>query len=266
MIYINSLGGYKVYKTSIKKSIYWRSFDVCRDLELLEEALRHLKPKLVINCIGIVNKLVTDKNKAKVTFVNSYFPHKLAEICKENGSKLIHISTDCVFSGEPEGFSKKAGNYTEDSKHSPTDFYGASKALGEVNDDYHLTIRTSIIGPEVKKHKKGLMEWFLKQKGKKVKGYTKVIWSGVTTLELAKQIIDLYEKEVSGLVNLASKPISKYDLLCLMKEVYGLKGKVKKDSSLKCDRSMKSIRKDINYSIPTHKQMLIELKEFGEKQ
>ena len=254
--YIKTLPEFEVSFTTRneKKGIY---FDAYQDFDKIIPILDKVKPDLVINCIGVVPSFINNFNKGKVIFLNSYLPYRLSVVCGLSGIKLIHISTDCVFSGE-------GGNYTEESNLTPTDFYGLTKATGEVNDDYHLTIRTSIIGPELKGSKNGLMEWFLGQEDKEVKGYTKAIWSGVTTLELAKKIIEMYDKEVTGLINIVSKPISKYDLLCLIKKVYNLKITTKEDDALKCDRSMKSIR-DIKYSVPTHKQMLIELKEFGEK-
>ncbi len=255
--YIKALPEFEVSFTTRneKKGIY---FDAYQDFDKIIPILDKVKPDLVINCIGVVPSFINKSNKGMVVFLNSYLPYRLATVCRLSGAKLFHISTDCVFSGEE-------GNYTEESNLTPTDFYGLTKATGEVNDDYHLTIRTSIIGPELNNSKNGLMEWFLSQKNKEVGGYTGVIWSGVTTLELAKKIIEMYDKEVTGLINIISKPISKYDLLCLIKKVYGLKTIIKWDDKIDCDRSMKSVRKDVNYIVPTHEEMLKELKEFGEK-
>jgi len=271
--YLKSLPDFEVYFTSRGKqdmnAIY---FDAYNDFKFIEEILREIKPDLVVNCIGIINKFVTEENKEEVLFVNSVLPHKLARICNENDSKFIQISTDCVFSGEIDDSSRIDGIYTEESKVSPTDFYGLSKACGEVNDDYNLTIRTSLIGPELDKYKSselkelknGLMEWFLAQDGKKIKGYTDVIWSGVTTLELCKQIVEMYNKGVTGLINIVSEPISKFDLLNLIKDVYEIDVKIEKDDLLKCDRSMKSV-KNIQYIVPDHLTMLLELKELETK-
>ena len=182
--YINSLPHFKVDFTTRNKGkgIY---FDAYKDIEKIEDIIKKTKPELVINCIGIVNHIIREGDEDKVVFVNSYFPQKLAHICKSNDSKLIHISTDCVFSGNK-------GCYTENSPYSPVDFYGLSKAAGEIKDNHNLTIRTSIIGPEIKEPKTGLMEWFLGQKEKSTKGFTKAIWSGLTTLELAKKIIEMH--------------------------------------------------------------------------
>lgn len=220
-----------------------------------EEIFEKIKPHLVINCIGIINRFITEENILETISVNSYLPHKIAQICKNRGIKMIHISTDCVFSG-------KEGSYNEDSIYSPTDFYGLSKAEGEIKDNHNLTIRTSIIGPEIKEPKTELMEWLFKQKGEKVKGFANVIWSGVTTLELAKKIVEMYKKNVSGILTLASEPITKYDLLCLINNTYGLGIEIIKDDTFVCDRSMKSIRNDVEYAIPSMEDMIKELKEW----
>jgi len=217
--YVKSLPDFEVYFTvrneTAKSGIY---FDVYKNLGKIEEIMKKIKPKLVINCIGFVNHIIKEQDKDIATFINSYFPHKLAKICRLNNSKLIHISTDAVFSGEE-------GNYTEDSPYSPIDFYGISKATGEIKDNHNLTIRTSIIGPEIKEPKTGLMECFFKQNEKTVKGFTNYILSGLTTLELAKKIIEMYKNNVIGLITIASKPISKHDLLCLIKKNISFKYK-----------------------------------------
>ena len=256
--YLKTVPEFDVYFTSrnMKKGIF---FDVVKNIDSLDAVIDEIKPNLVINCIGIINSLVETNNKDIVTWVNSYFPRKLAKICKAKGIKLIHISTDCVFSG-------KEGNYNEESEYSPVDFYGVSKAAGEIIDDHNLTIRTSIIGPEIKEPKNGLMEWFFSQKEKEVKGFKKVIWSGVTTLELAKKIVEFYKKDVKGLIVVASKPINKYDLLCLIKEIYSLEIIVHPVESPVCDRSMRSVREDIRYSVPNHKEMLEDLKKMMDKE
>ncbi|PIO08353.1 NAD(P)-dependent oxidoreductase [Candidatus Pacearchaeota archaeon CG10_big_fil_rev_8_21_14_0_10_34_12] len=258
--YLKSLVDFEVYFTTRNENssegIY---FDANKNPEKIEEIIKRVNPDVIVNCIGIVVSLVREDNRDMVTFINSYLPHKIANICKANNTKLIHISSDCVFSG-------KEGGYTENSLYSPIDFYGLTKATGEVNDNHNLTIRTSIIGPEIKEPKTGLMEWFFSQKGKEVKGFTKAIWSGVTTLELAKRIVEMHQKNVAGIINIASQPINKYDLLCLIKKVYNLNIMIEPDDSVISDRSMKTIRKDVNYSVPSHENMLIELKEWIDSQ
>ena len=254
--YINSLPNFETYFTTRnkEKGIY---FDAYKDIEKIKDIIKKIKTGLVINCIGIINSLIKEHNKDKVIFLNSYFPQKLANVCKLNNSKLIHLSTDCVFSG-------KEGGYTENSPYSPVDFYGVSKAAGEIKDNHNLTIRTSIIGPEIKEPKNGLLEWFLSQEGKEVKGFTKAIWSGLTTLELAKKIIEMHQKNITGLINIVSEPITKYDLLHLIKEIHNIDIIINADNALVCNRSMKSVRQDGDYSVPTHKQMLQDLKQWEE--
>jgi len=257
--YINSLKDYKVYYT-LRKEINLKKqeifFDAYKNLEEINEIIKKIKPILIVNCIGIIKPFVNN-NKEKVVFLNSYFPHKINKICIEKNIKFIHISTDCVFSG-------KKGAYTEESLYSPKDFYGLSKATGEINNKHNLTIRTSIIGPELKKSGVSLMNWLFQQKNNKIKGFKKAIWSGLTTLELSKKIVEMYEKKVTGLINITSKPINKYNLLKIINEVYKLNINIDPNNSFYCDRSMKSIRDDIKYNVPSHNQMIIELKNWTE--
>lgn len=171
----------------------------------LEEILKKVKPDFVINCIGILNQFA-ENNPDIAIYVNGYFPHYLDRLSEKYGYKLIHITTDCVFSG-------KKGNYTEDDFRDADSYYGRSKAIGEVNNNKTLTFRTSIIGPDINKDGIGLFNWFMKQEGK-IKGYSNVFWSGVTTLELAKAIEASFNQNISGIVHLVNnKKISKYDLL-----------------------------------------------------
>jgi len=253
--YIKTLAEFTVYSTKRDKNLQENEFyyDAYKDFEKIKEIISKVNPELVINCIGIVPKMISNENKEMTSFINSKFPHKLAELCKNNSTKLIHISTDCVFSG-------KERNYTENSPYSPVDFYGESKAKGEINDNNNLTIRTSIMGPEIKQKKNGLMEWLFSQE--KVKGFKNAIWSGLTTLELSKKIIELHEKNITGIINVASAPISKYDLLNLIKQVYDLNIEIIPEGKFHCNRSMKTIRTDV-YEVPSHEQMLKELKEFN---
>lgn len=255
--YINSLKEFEVYSTIKQKETKEKEifFDAYHNIGAFDAILHKVQPELVINCIGIVKSRVKEDNKEPITFINSYMPHKLASICKKNNSKLVHISTDCVFSGEQ-------GAYTENSPYSPVDFYGLSKATGEVNDRHNLTIRTSIIGPELNKPSRGLLEWAFAQKGKTIKGFTGAVWSGLTTLELAKQIIEMHKKNVTGLINIASEPITKKDLLELINEIYKLNMHIEPESKFFCDRSMKTLRTDVGYNVPGHKEMLKALKQW----
>ena len=183
-----------------------------RNLESFDAIFLAYKPSVVINCIGV---LINDANRniENAVFVNSYFPHYVAKLSENYGAKLIHISTDCVFSG-------KSGKYSETDFSDAIDIYGRSKSLGEVNYGDHLTLRTSIIGPELKNTGSGLLNWFLNSDNS-INGYTDHLWGGVTTLQLAKVILQVLENDYTGLVHVSNgHEISKYELLNIFKEVW----------------------------------------------
>jgi dTDP-4-dehydrorhamnose reductase len=228
----------------------------------LEQYLFQEKPDVVINCVGVLIKgSKTDPTNA--IYLNAYFPHLLSDIIKFHGGKLIHISTDCVFSG-------LKGNYSEQDTPDASDTYGRSKALGELINDYDLTLRTSIVGPELKENGEGLFHWFMKSKGK-VNGYTNVIWGGVTTLALAKVIEQGMDENIVGLQHVTNGvPISKYDLLDYFKYVWDKTdidiipdGKEKKDSSLITKRmaplyfgfSYLQMLEDLRYWMQQHSEL-----------
>jgi dTDP-4-dehydrorhamnose reductase len=225
------------------------------DLTKLEEIIETIKPDITINCIGILNDHASNNNKLAFQ-VNSLLPHQLVKLTERCQGKLIHISTDCVFSGSK-------GNYTEDDIPDGTSVYAQSKQLGEILSNKHLTIRTSIIGPELKEDGIGLFLWFMQQNGV-IKGYEKVWWNGVTTLELAKAIEVMIKQNVTGLYHLGSeKKISKFKLLKLIQEVFEKNNvKIIPDSNIVLDRTIKSIRTDFQYTIPSYKKMLLELKDW----
>jgi len=184
------------------------------DFPKVSSCINKNEPDVIVNCIGIVKQLPEAQDPLKSIMINALFPHQLATICQQNNIRLIHFSTDCVFSG-------RRGNYFEDDISDAEDLYGRSKFLGEVNYPGCLTIRTSIIGRELKGNH-GLLEWFLSQKGNKVFGYKNALFSGVTTITLSK-IIDKIVSEnlkISGIYHVSSDPISKYDLLSLVNKVY----------------------------------------------
>jgi len=211
------------------------------------------RPCKIINCVGIKN---SDTNKDELEQINSKLPKILASILdkKKDGSQLVHISTNGIFSGSK-------GNYVETDKPDPINNYGKSKLVGEVSHSPHLTIRTSIIGPELK-FNKGLFEWFLSQKNE-INGYTEVKWNGVTTLECAKFIDWIIDKKVNGLIHLFSTKISKYDLFNITKEIYGKNIKVTPDDSIKQDLTLNTSRTDIKYNVPKLSEMLNELKNIS---
>ncbi len=221
----------------------------------LEQLIDSLKPDVVVNAIGLLNEKA-EENRAAAFQVNSLLPHQLAKLTERYGGKLIHISTDCVFSGEK-------GDYTETDPIDGISVYAKTKALGEVISDRHLTIRTSIIGPEVKENGIGLFLWFMNQTGE-IKGYKNMMWNGVTTLELAKAIDELLKRDINGLYHLASEDkISKYDLLKLIQEIFEKRDVViKADEEIVMDRTIRNTRMDVNYLVPSYKEMLIELEKW----
>lgn len=201
----------------------------------LIRAFAQIRPDVVINCIGLIKQLDIDSDPLSAIFINSLFPHRVSAICKSAGSRFIHISTDCVFDGVN-------GNYKESDVSNARDLYGRSKSLGEVGDSHCITLRTSIIGHELR-GKLGLVEWFLSQK-ERVQGYTRAIYSGFPTVELAG-IISKYvltNQDLAGLYQVSSDPISKYDLLCLIAEKYGKQIKIEPYEQFVIDRSLDSSR------------------------
>jgi dTDP-4-dehydrorhamnose reductase len=205
------------------------------DFTSVQKVLLKYKPDIVINCIGVIKQLPAAKDHLQCIEINALFPHRLAKVCEEIGARLIHISTDCVFSG-------KKGMYTEDDFPDCDDLYGRTKLLGEVDYPHAVTLRTSIIGHELKSNV-SLVDWFLSQEGK-VKGYTKAIYTGFPTVELARIITDyvIPNRELAGLYHVSSDPISKYDLLRLVVKQYNKKIKIEPDGDFFCDRSLDSSR------------------------
>ena len=221
------------------------------NIEDLKKSIEKVRPEIIINCIGLL-KEQSNLNISKAIYLNSYLPQWLLEYCELKNIKLTHISTDCVFNGIN-------GNYTEQSKPNAIDNYGKTKALGEFNRKNHLLIRTSIIGFEINNNARGLLSWFLNSRGE-IFGFDKVIWSGVTTLELSKGLKFTILNEIDGLWNFTNgTPISKYQLLNQIKLKFGInKVEIKKDNQKNIDMSLKSTR-NIDFSIQTYQEMINEL-------
>lgn len=220
----------------------------------VEDLIVSQKPDIVINCIGILIK-ESKTNPSNTVYCNAYFPHFLKQVTNSVGAKLIHISTDCVFSG-------KTGGYTENSFKDVTDVYGLSKSLGEIIDNKNLTIRTSIIGPELKIDGEGLFNWFMNQDGE-VSGYKSSFWSGVTTLELAKFIAWVIKNPITGLYHLTNNtPISKFELLNLFKKVHQKNLDINSNVDYKCDKSFINTLHPNYYKVPTYLVMLEQQKGF----
>ena len=205
------------------------------NFDSLSSAFAKTKPDIVINCVGLVKQLAEAGDPLMALPVNAILPHRLARLCAVAKARLVHISTDCVFDGA-------LGNYTEDDRPNAYDLYGRSKLIGEVDYENAITLRTSIIGRELKSTH-ALIDWFLAQEGS-VRGFTRAIFSGLPTVELGRIIRDyvLPNPELRGLYHVSAEPISKYDLLKLVSEIYGKRITVEPDGQLSINRSLNSAR------------------------
>ncbi len=221
------------------------------DLGSVFRVLNDLRPDIVINCIGVIKQLGAAKDPLQCISVNALFPHRLAKECERVSARLIHISTDCVFSG-------KQGMYTEDNFPDCDDLYGRSKLLGEVNCPGTVTLRTSIIGHELNTSF-SLISWFLQQDGS-VHGYSNAIFSGFPAIEIARIIAELVipNLELTGLYHLSSEPISKYNLLRLVAKEYEKVIKIVPYDEFVCDRSLDSsrFRQATGYSSPSWPELV----------
>jgi len=221
----------------------------------LSQIIKEGQYDAVINAVGILNKNA-ENNKSNAVLLNSYLPHLLSDITRNMKTKVVHMSTDCVFSG-------KTGGYSETSFRDGDTFYDRSKALGELDDDINLTFRNSIIGPDMNENGIGLFNWFMKQNSQ-INGYTKTIWTGVTTLTLAKAIEQALKEDLTGLYNLVNgESISKYELLNLFNK-YMKKNQVdilSYDDFL-LDKSLLNTRDDFSFQVPSYETMVAEMKEW----
>lgn len=253
--YLQNIKEYEVYGLARNVEPIPNIFNVdVSDAGEFEKILSENKFDIVINCIGILNQ-DAENNPEKAVWFNSYFPHYLEKITKSTSTKIIHISTDCVFNG-------KKGNYAESDFKDGYGFYAQSKALGELVNDKDITIRTSIIGPELNSNGIGLFHWFMQQTGE-TNGYLTAVWSGVTTIELAKAIRFAVDEKISGLVHLTNGiPINKFDLLLLFKEIWNRENVIILPFEGKIvDKSLQ--KSDIfRHDVPSYKEMLLEQKEW----
>jgi dTDP-4-dehydrorhamnose reductase len=206
------------------------------DFESVRGRLEDWKPDFIVNCVGIVKQRADAENAIPSITVNALFPHRLAAAAAGWGGRMIHFSTDCVFNG-------RRGGYREEDVSNAEDLYGRSKFLGETSAPNAVTLRTSIIGRELKTHH-SLLDWFLSQNGQKVRGFRRVIYSGVTTIELASVVERIIEhhRDLTGLFQVVSEPISKYDLLGLVRDAFGVQVAIEPDDSEVSDRSMRGDR------------------------
>ena len=250
---------YDLHNFSFRKPLNKRSLilDAINENNYLNK-IKDLKPNIIINCIGILIEGCNSDPKRAIQ-INSLLPHKLASLAEEIDSQLIHMSTDCVFSG------RKEDPYLEDDEKDGLDFYAKTKGLGEIVSQKHLTIRTSVIGPELKEDGRELFNWFMAQQGE-IDGYSQAFWSGVSSLELSRAVEWFIDHETKGLYHLTNgKPISKYELLCLMKKHTKREIIINPLSDYKVDKSFIDSRQEIDFRIPNYDEMIFNMIEFIRK-
>ena len=227
------------------------------EISRVEKVIEETSPDVLINSIGIVKSLEQKTGMLPNIRLNSLLPHQLYQICQAKGIRLIHVSTDCVFSG-------RKGNYREDDPSDAEDTYGKTKYLGEVNGAGALTIRTSLIGRELA-GTKNLLEWFLSNQGSRVQGFTNAIFSGFPTIHLSRIIADIIteHQNLSGLYHISSEPISKFKLLTLIKKAMEFNMEIEEYPDFHCDRSLDSTlyRKETSFTAPSWEKMVDELAE-----
>jgi dTDP-4-dehydrorhamnose reductase len=246
------LGAYASFRLFTPDNAY-----ACVDLTTmagLRPVLADFRPDAIVNAAGIVKQRPTAEEAIPSLEINALLPHRLALLCGEIGARLVHMSTDCVFSG-------REGNYRETDPADAEDLYGRTKYLGEVHSPGAITLRTSIIGTELSR-KTGLLEWFLAQQGT-IRGYRHAIFSGFTTIEMARIIERLLTgfPAASGVYHVSSAPISKYDLLGLFKTALGRSVEILPYDEFRCDRSLDStrFRSEFGYRPPEWPSMVGEL-------
>ena len=249
---------YDVYNLSHRIKINERTeiIDVT-NFSKFDKYLNKLKVDVIVNCIGILNE-DAENNPDKAILLNSYLPRFLEKKYMNTKVKIIQISTDCVFSG-------KTGNYTEDSFRDGDSIYARTKTLGEINNNKDLTIRTSIIGPDINEDGIGLFHWFMNQKGT-IYGFKNAYWTGVTTIELAKGIEKLIKNDVAGLYHFVpNEKISKYNLLNIIAEIFNRNITIIPKEDYYVDKSLITTRTDFKYVIPTYREMIEEMKSWIDK-
>ena len=225
------------------------------DFSCLEKALLDRRPRVIVNCIGVVKQRPEAAAPIPSIVINSLLPHRLLEICQRWDGRLIHISTDCVFSG-------RKGGYAETDISDAEDLYGRTKFLGEVQGQSALTLRTSMIGRELF-HFQSLLEWFLSQRGGQVKGFTRALLSGVTTNLLCEVVADIIadHSRLSGLYQVTGPTISKFELLGVLRDAYGLDIQIEPDTDFACDRSMRGekFQQATGFRSPTWPELAAQL-------
>lgn len=226
-----------------------------REINTVDNAISTHKPEVVINCIGVIKSVTESQDRLNSIWTNSLFPHQLHKICSAGGIRLIHISTDCVFSG-------KTGNYKESDPADAGDIYGKTKYLGEIDGPGTLTVRASIIGRELSTSN-NLIEWFLSNRGQQINGYTNAVFSGFPTISFANiiQNIIIAQPHLHGLYHISSEPISKYNLLTMIRDRMKLDIDIVKYPHYHCDRSLDStlFREKTGFKPTNWEEMIDEL-------
>lgn len=225
------------------------------DMTLIKKVIEEGNYDAVINCIGLLNQFA-ENNKAMAVLLNGYLPHYLVELTKDTKTRIIHMSTDCVFAGND-------GPYFEDTLPNGASFYDRSKAMGEFNNDKDLTFRNSIIGPDIKASGIGLFNWFMKQDGP-IGGFTGAIWTGVTTYTLAQAMEAALNENLTGLYNLVNNTsINKFDL-CSLFNKYFRAGEVEinPNDKLQLDKTLKCTRTDFSFRVPSYEQQIKDMREW----
>jgi dTDP-4-dehydrorhamnose reductase len=251
--YLKDSGNYELHNISYRNKIQDDTILLdARDEKIFIDKITSIRPHYIINCIGILIN-GSDADPENAIFLNSYMPHRLARLADKINAKLIHISTDCVFSGDTKE------PYVETDEKDGRGVYAKTKGLGEVINDKHLTLRTSVVGPELKSDGEELFHWFMNQSDS-ISGFTKAIWSGVTTIELAKAVKWAIDNNIIGLYHVTNNSsISKYELLKLFQKY------VKKDIDINpvdgknVDKSFIDTRLLMDYETPSYEQMVSDM-------
>jgi dTDP-4-dehydrorhamnose reductase len=251
--YLKDSDNYELYNISYQNKIQDDTVLLdARNEQVFIDKITSISPKYIVNCIGI---LIDGSNAdpENSIFLNSYMPHRLTRLADKINAKLIHISTDCVFSGD------KKESYIETDEKDGRGVYAKTKGLGEIINDTHLTLRTSVVGPELKDDGEELFHWFMNQSSD-ISGYTKAIWSGVTTTELAKAVKWSIDNNITGLYHVTNNSsISKYDLLKLFQKYTKKDINIKPFSGKDVDKSFIDTRLLIDYKIPSYDQMISDM-------
>lgn len=248
--------GHEVTGFDLKKSEHIKTVvGNAKDIDLIKNTIENGDFDYIINAIGLLNQVAEDR-KADAVFLNSYLPHILAYLTKDMKTSIIHMSTDCVFSG-------KKGEYTEKDFKDGETFYDRTKALGELDDDKNITFRNSIVGPDMNENGIGLFNWFMKQSGT-INGFSKVMWTGLTTLQLAKTMEQAAIKGVTGLYNMVHKEnISKADLLRLFNKYFrNNELNITDKDDIVADKTLIRTNFEFDYIIPDYETMVAEMAQW----